>query len=227
MTCATPKTRSPNTVTRRLAEVLGRQARTLMPRSRRDWGDAMRNELEHIADDRGALRWAVGCLVGAIAERVRSRNLGDLAIVRAAVASALAFKAFDAVLATMLTFAYRWDSAALLVPLGRLTPGDNYERLVPLIEGVPSWLHVLSLLCGAAYAQALVRFLRRSDATHRALMAAVGLEAVIWWLSDPIVEAIGVAAHPSPSLVVHALSLAVVPLSIALVAWSGSDRRAL
>jgi hypothetical protein len=48
---------------RRLAVNFVRHAAWVMPHARSQWADAMRRELDYIADDAEALRWAVGCIL--------------------------------------------------------------------------------------------------------------------------------------------------------------------
>ena len=47
---------------RRLAVSAARHAARVLPGANAPWADAMRRELDYIADDRAALRWAVGCV---------------------------------------------------------------------------------------------------------------------------------------------------------------------
>jgi hypothetical protein len=48
---------------RRLAVKLAQHASCVMPGAQAPWADAMRRELDYIADDPAALRWALGCLL--------------------------------------------------------------------------------------------------------------------------------------------------------------------
>lgn len=43
----------------------------LLPAHRREWGDAMLNELACIDSGRESLRWALGCMFAACRERIR------------------------------------------------------------------------------------------------------------------------------------------------------------
>ena len=65
-----------STFARRLAERLAAHAESVMPRERRDWARAMRNEIEHLPHDRHVLFWAVGCVVASYLERSRTMNVG-------------------------------------------------------------------------------------------------------------------------------------------------------
>ncbi len=48
---------------RRLALRLLKHALWVLPGERSTWADAMRNELQHLDDDREAFRWAAGCVL--------------------------------------------------------------------------------------------------------------------------------------------------------------------
>lgn len=61
------------------------------------------------------------------------------------------FRAFDVMLPSMLTAAYRLHGAVLTESLGRMTPGDDYHRLVPLLNAIPAWLHAMLVSAGACY----------------------------------------------------------------------------
>ncbi len=71
------------------------------------------------------------------------------------LAALLAFMAFDDFFATALTAAYRLDVFMLAEGLGRLTPGDDLWRLMPLMDAAPPWLHGLWLLAGGLYLAAM------------------------------------------------------------------------
>jgi hypothetical protein len=59
-------------VTGRIASWALRRAIETLPLQRRTWGQAMRAELDHVGDGKEALLFALGCLVAAFAERIRS-----------------------------------------------------------------------------------------------------------------------------------------------------------
>jgi hypothetical protein len=67
---------------RRLTLLLMRCADQLLPASRDDWAKAMRAELDHLADNRDGLAWAMGCLVAASKERIVTMVTGNLKISR-------------------------------------------------------------------------------------------------------------------------------------------------
>ncbi|MBI3513596.1 MAG: CHASE2 domain-containing protein [Proteobacteria bacterium] len=55
---------------RRLAVAAGGHAARVLPPARGAWAEAMRRELDHIEDDRAALRWAVGCVLSSYRARL-------------------------------------------------------------------------------------------------------------------------------------------------------------
>ena len=60
---------------RRWAMRLAQHALCVMPGARSSWADAMRRELDYIADDSAALRWALGCVFASYRLRLAHRPL--------------------------------------------------------------------------------------------------------------------------------------------------------
>ena len=58
---------------RRLAATLARHAALMLPGPPTSWAQAMRHELDYIADDSAALRWALGCLLTSYKARLTHR----------------------------------------------------------------------------------------------------------------------------------------------------------
>jgi len=54
---------------------LAQHAACVMPGARSPWADAMRRELDYIADDSAALRWALGCVLASYRSRLADRPL--------------------------------------------------------------------------------------------------------------------------------------------------------
>jgi hypothetical protein len=196
-----------------------------MPRAERRWADAMQNEMAYVADDADAARWAIGCVCAAYVARLRALHLLDVALVRYGGALLAAFLAFDALFATALTLAYRQGAFGTAEQLGGLTAGDDYQRLIPLMEGIPVWAHVLAVAGGACYLAAVGCLLRRHRAAQIALLLGVGIHIVGGALVRPIVAEIGVAAVPDPSFLATVLLPIVSPLLLAVAARSGSRVR--
>jgi len=55
---------------RRLALTLARHAAWMLPSAPSSWAQAMRHELDYIADDSAALRWAFGCMLASYKARL-------------------------------------------------------------------------------------------------------------------------------------------------------------
>jgi len=55
---------------RRIAVRMAWHAAWVLPGARSDWAAAMRSELDYIAADRAALRWALGCVSASYAARL-------------------------------------------------------------------------------------------------------------------------------------------------------------
>jgi hypothetical protein len=58
---------------RRLALTLARHAARVLPCAPSSWAQAMRHELDYIADDKAALRWAFGCMLASYKARLTHR----------------------------------------------------------------------------------------------------------------------------------------------------------
>lgn len=214
----------PQTVRRRLAGAVMSYAARVMPSDQREWAEAMRNELPSVADDGEALQWAIGCLSAAHVARLRGLHLLDVAAVRVVGVIVAAFRAFDVLLPTVLTAAYRMGAFGATEGLGRMTPGDDYRRLIPLMEAIPTWMHAASVACGACYLIAAVGLLGRRRPAYIALLLGVGVELVLTLFGRSIVADVGVAAVPDPSFLAAVLLPFVLPLLLAFAAWSGSQR---
>jgi len=206
---------------RRLAGALVRHAARVMPREEQRWADAMQNEMAYVADDGEACRWAIGCVRAAHAARLRALYLLDVAVVRYGSALLAAFLAFDALFATALTLAYRLGAFGAADRLGGMTAGDDYRRLVPLMEGIPVWAHVIAVVGGACYLAAVGCLLQRRRGAQIALVLGVVINLVGNALVRPIIAAIGIAAVPDPSYFAVLLPVAL-PALLALAAGSGS-----
>ena len=215
------------TVRRMLADRLLRGAARVMPYDLRRWAAAMRSEFACLTDDREALSWAAGCLHAAHMARLRTLYLLDFAVVRAISVLLIALRAFDVMFPTILTLAYRLGTSTTTASLGRTTPGDDYQRLVPLMEAIPAWLHLVAVGAGGCYLAALWFVLTRRRIAGLALLLGVGAELATALLVRPIVAETGVRAVAQPSVISTVLLPIVLPLLLAAAAWSGSRRNQL
>ena len=215
---------SPASWRRQLAVALVCHAARVMPESLARWAEAMRNELVSVGDDREALRWAMGCV--SVAHRTRLSHLWllDVAAIRVAGVLLVLFRAFDVTLPSVMTAAYRLRASGLQEGLGQMTPGDDFQRLIPLMEAIPGWLHVLLLTAGACYLIAGLWILARRRVASLMLLAAVVTEVFSQVLSRPVLAPAGVVVTPSPSVLASVLLPIVFPLLLAVAACSGSRR---
>jgi len=211
---------------RRLADGLVGAAAHAVPASHQHWAIAMVNETAYVTSDVAALRWSFGCFLAACALRLRSLHLLDFVAVRVAVALLAAFRAVDVGLPTLLALAYGGRSAALDT-IGGLTPGDDYRRLVPLIEAIPLWLHLMLAMGMICYALAVVSTLRQRSAAASFLLAGVVTEQASSILARPILAHVGIVVAPDASALAVVWLPIVIPLLFAVAAWSGSRREAL
>lgn len=94
-------------ILRRMASNVARYAAGLLPQSRAEWGEAMRDEVDHIASDFEALAWATGCLFAAFFERNPDRRQTFAKIVKlpsAYLPLAMSLLALGVVLFTLAMF---------------------------------------------------------------------------------------------------------------------------
>ncbi len=203
---------------RRLTDWIVRQTESAMPSDRHVWADAMRNEVQHISDDRDRLRWAWGCLLASCSERFRGFQPSEILVVRLLMAFFLLFQALDDIFATALTIAYRTGAFNLAEGLGRSTPGDDYRRLIPLMEAAPIWLHALWALASILYLVAISQILLRKGTPHITLLLSIAVEIAARGLGRPIIAATGIVVNPNPSVFAMLLPF-VLPLFIAGILW--------
>ena len=201
-----------------LALQLAEQAARMVPFQQRHWTAAMRNELDYVADDRQALAWAAGCLRATLMERLRAVYVPDTRVIRLLMILPLAILVFSDVFATALTAAYRMGALGVASVLGGLTPGDDYRRLIPLMENVPLWLHGLWISAAALYAFTILRLIGKKRVSCVPVLFAIALEVGAHFLKRPVIAAIGVAANPNPSAIATIFPV-VLPVCLALYLW--------
>jgi len=133
---------------------------------------------------------------------------------------ALLFKALDDFFATAITVAYKMNAIGIAERLGRATPGDDYRRLIPLMDAVPWWLHGLWVVAGVLYLVAIVRLLGRASLAHVIVLAALSCEIAASQLGRPIVEATGIVVNPNPSIFATVVLPMILPLLVAAALWA-------
>jgi hypothetical protein len=181
---------------RRIARALLRHAAQIMPPGDMHWGLAMQNELEVIDDDQEALRWAMGCVKAGYWER--SNAMLQTWYARAALACVIALLALREFFAPLLIFSYRMKYWELAHFLGLRTAGDDYRRLIPVMDATPSWLPVLWVAAGLLYLVAIWRMLRRADGGTALFFLAFGFDLVGIWAVHSIQMSTGVVITPNP-----------------------------
>jgi hypothetical protein len=148
----------------------------------------------------------------------------DILVVRLVVATLIAFKVFDDFFATMLTIAYRLNMGLAAENLGQLTPGDNYSRLIPLMDAVPIWLHALWVLAGCLYLVAFVLVIWGKGRAHLLVLAALCVEIIARLVGQPVIDATGIVVNPNPSIIASVVIPYVLPLFLALLLSRQSAR---
>lgn len=203
---------------RRIAQSLMRHAARVMPAG--DWGAAMQNELQAIDDDRVALHWAVGCVIAGYSERLNVMLQSWYA--RAALAGLIALLAAREFFAPLLIFAYRMQYLGLAHFLGLRTAGDDYRRLIPVMDATPAWLPVLWIAAGLLFLMALWRMLRRADGSVALFFLAFGLDLAGAVMAKSIEASTGVIV--TPNLMVRAAG-EILMLSAGYVLWRMTRNR--
>jgi hypothetical protein len=203
---------------RRLADAASRCAARVMPEAQRRWTVAARHELHVIADDRAALRWALGALRTACAARWRDLCLLDRPSVRFSAAALSLCCALTVIFPTLLTLAFRLQSTRLLDLLGQMTPGDDWQRFVPLMQQIPDWLHALLLAAAVCYFVGTVGILRRRSLAVIALLLGMALDLSARALGQLLIAPADVVVH-DPSLLAQLIVPVGLPLLLSVAAW--------
>ncbi len=203
---------------RRIANALMRHAVRIMPR--RDWGAAMRNELDAIADDEVALNWAIGCVIAGYSQMLTVLLQSWYA--RAALACLIALLAAREFFAPILIFAYRTQNLGLAHFLGLRTAGDDYRRLIPVMDATPAWLPLLWVAAGLLFLAALWRMLRRMDGGVPLFFLAFGLDLAGAVIAKSIEISTGVIV--TPNLMVRAAG-EILMLFAGFVLWRMTQKR--
>jgi hypothetical protein len=159
-------------------------------------------------------------------ERIRSVNMLDTVLIRLVVVLLLALKLVDDLFATALTFVYKAGTLGAAEGLGQLTPGDDYNRLKPLMDAIPLWLHGLWVLAAGLYLTALVLFVLRKGPAYIFVLAALAIEILAQVLGRQLIAATGVVVNPHPSFLAAVVIPYFIPLALACVMWLAGRKRA-
>ncbi len=217
-----------NSLRRQWALRLARGASRLLPRAQASWGEAMCSEVRHIEDDRAALRWALGALAAAGAERAAA--LLDTRTATWGLALLTLCQALGTLLAPVLIIAWRlrWPRFENLLA-GQL-PGDHYQRFIPLMNAVPIWQLALWIAAGLLFLTAgwpLVRARRGAFALFATALALTYTVSAMAWMERALHPALAelyrqTYAFPRPALrrdVLIPLASQLLPLFAAIALW--------
>lgn len=199
---------------RQVASVLMRHAARIMPAARADWSAAMESELGLIENDNVALHWALGCAIAGYRERMS--DMLQTWYVRSALACLIVLLALREFFAPLLIMAYRAKYLGLAHFLGLRTAGDDYRRLIPVMDATPFWLVALWLAAGLLYLVALWQMLRRTGASYLLFFLGAGLDLAGVLAIRSIEASTGVIVSPIPMV---RLAGFLLTFSVGFVLW--------
>ena len=173
-----------------------RVAMRVAPRARVDWAIAMTREIDAIAGQRDALRWALGCLKASCHERLKSMRLTDLWPVRWGMALWMALLAVETLGSAGITLAYKFG----LHPLSA-HPNEQLLKVTPL------WEPMATLAIGLTFVLAMVLILKRSRAALEAVaipfVLMLGLVAIRFGRPESgDLQSLAIAYERSPAVLV-------------------------
>ena len=209
-------------VWRRLAAALLHHARVIMPSRRSSWADAMGHEIQHIERDFDAFIWAAGCVVASYVERSRLAPLVRTLGARLLLAALIIGRAVDLLFATVLTLAYRFHHLGTASFLGGFTPGDDYRRLIPLMDATPWWIHALWVAGSTLCLIAAWELMRNRPAAFLAFGAAWIAGAVGDICCTAMPEFRAAFSFPTPQIlrdIVIPTTRALLPILVAAALW--------
>ena len=174
----------------------------------------MKGELAFIENDEVALHWALGCVLAGYRERIS--DMLQTWYARSALACLIVLLALRAFFAPLLIFAYRMQYLGLAHFLGLRTAGDDYRRLIPVMDATPSWLVALWVAAGLLYLVGLWQMLRRTGASYVPFFLGLVLDAIGEMTAMSLEASTGVSAGPVP--VIRAAGFLLTFL-VGLVLW--------
>jgi hypothetical protein len=196
-----------------LADTLVNFAASSLPSNRADWGAAMRAELRYMSDRRSALLWALGCLRAGMSERFLGKSLLDTRTIRWLLSLWLAYRAENDLCDVAFVLSYKAPQLGLKALLGACAQGEDYRRLIPLLDVTTYWTLAAWLAVSGLYMLAIVSLLRRTSHAARLFILAATLGVVLWLreLGEPLfVGAFSLTDH---------LCDALLYVGTALLAW--------
>jgi len=183
----------------------------------------MESELGFIENDRVALNWALGCVIAGYRERMS--DMLQTWYARSALACLIVLLALREFFAPLLIVAYRMKYLGLAHFLGLRTAGDDYRRLIPLMDATPFWLVAVWVVAGLLYLIALWQMLRRAGASYVWFFLGAGLDLAGVLANRSIEASTGVIVSPIPLV---RLAGFLLTFSVGFVLWrmTGKSTRA-
>ncbi len=212
---------------RRMAFALIRHAAKVLPSARSSWGEAMKSELDYIESDREALTWAVGCVLAGYVERSRVMDVLQTWYARGFLTLLISGQVLSFLFATALAAVYRLHYLQIAAFLGGFTPGDDYRRLIPLMDAIPWWVHGLWVAASALFLVSAWHLLRKSRAAFPLFAAAWVLGTVGNLITQSIPECREAFSFPAPLFTRDYLipaATALIPVFIAAALWAHHRR---
>ena len=163
-------------IQRRLARAIASCAARILPPVEQDWSDAIRYEAEFIESDGQALQWSIGCLRMSCQQRLASIVLGPSPWIIRALAVFLLLHAMSMFFAPAMIASYRLHAFDIAQMLGSRTPGDDFRRLVPLMDATPGFIIALWIGSGCLSLAAGWRASRRLSGAFELFVAALALQ---------------------------------------------------
>jgi hypothetical protein len=147
----------------------------------------------------------------------------DFRSTRLCMALGMTFQAISCFFDGCLLLSYKLRLLGITKFLGLRTEGDDYRRLIPLMDATPLWSPVLALFAGTLYTVVAIKVLRQRKPAFGLLIAALALSAGQWIheLNNPLFT----EAFSFPHLTRDALMYAVTALLAAVLAWQPDIRR--
>lgn len=210
------------TPVRRIAVALAEHAARITPAERAEWGRAMRAEIDHIASDGRALRWALGCVWAGYRMRSIAMNRIVIIALRCALAAMAALYALSQLPVALMVLGYKTGNLDMAAASSGAAAGDSYARFVPLMEQMTmphlyvALAQIALYLAGAAL---LALGWRRAPYL---LAAALGLELIgkVWMRALPAWS----ATFGSRDTIHDFTALAVLAAVAAAAFWIAAQR---
>lgn len=212
---------------RRIAFALMAHAAAILPPARSSWAEAMNHELHHIEGDLEALTWSAGCVLASYVERSKVMNLLHTWWARGLLALLILGQALNMLFATVLTAAYRLHYLRVAALLGGFTPGEDYRRFIPLMDGTQWWLHGMWVAAAVLFFASGWELIRNRAAAFPLFAAAWILGSAGNLISMTMPAYRQVFSFPEPLFTRDYLipaATALVPVLVAAALWAHSRR---